>query len=50
MDLEDIGYYLYMQEQEDKKLKEEQLEYNVNIEYDFVGEKTTTKRGEEEKE
>ena len=43
MNLQDIGFFLYMQEQEEKK-KHDTLEVNVNINDDFVAEQTTTNK------
>lgn len=41
MDLEQIGYFLYMEEQE-------QLKVNVENTSDFVGEQTTTDEDDDE--
>lgn len=43
MNIQDIGYFLYMQEQENKDIQDK-LKINVNSNPDLVGEKTTQNR------
>lgn len=42
LNMQDIGYYLFMQEQEEKQ-KDIQLDITVNEKDDFIGEQATTK-------
>lgn len=41
LNMQDIGYFVFMQEQEEKE-QEETLKVNVKNNTDFVGEHTTT--------
>ena len=45
MDLQQIGYFLYMEEQEKKQ--QEQLKVNAEFDFDLVGEQITTKEEED---
>lgn len=40
LDMQDIGYFLFMEQQEQKE-NEEQLKVNVKSNYDLDGEQTT---------
>lgn len=41
--MQDIGYFVYMQEQEEKEQEERALKVNVKNNTDFVGEQAPTK-------
>jgi len=45
MNLQDIGYFLYMQDQEEKKQEQEKV--NVDFETDLVGEQPPTNEKEQ---
>ena len=44
MDLQQIGYFLYMEEQEKKQ---KQLKVNAEKKHDLVGEQATTKKDDD---
>ena len=46
IDMQQIGYFLYMEEQE-RKQQEEQQKVNAEINPDLVGEKATTNEDED---
>lgn len=48
MDMQQIGYFLYMEEQE-RKQQEEQQKVNAEINPDLVGEEATTNEEEKRK-
>lgn len=43
LNMQDIGYFVYMQEQEEKEQEERALKVNVKNNTDFVGEQAPTK-------